>query len=141
MVDLGSTFSVPRQPVPHYRFSRIYWEATRARKLLVQYCVATGKYQFYPRPVSIYNGSTNLEWREVSGEGTVFTYTVAQRPPDLFKGHEPYGIVNVTLDVGVNVIGIIVNCSRERLQIGLRVKPYWHPLPDGTHLLMFQPQE
>jgi hypothetical protein len=21
----------------------------------------------------------------------------------------------------------------------MRVKPYWHPLDDGTHLLMFQP--
>jgi hypothetical protein len=23
----------------------------------------------------------------------------------------------------------------------MRVKPYWHPLDDGTHLLMFQPDD
>jgi uncharacterized OB-fold protein len=25
------------------------------------------------------------------------------------------------------------------LKIGMKVKPYWRPLDDGTHLMMFQP--
>jgi hypothetical protein len=25
------------------------------------------------------------------------------------------------------------------LKIGMKVKPYWHPLEDGTHLMLFQP--
>jgi uncharacterized OB-fold protein len=50
-------------------------------------------------------------------------------------------VVSVTLDVGVNFIANIVNCKAEELKIGIKVKPYWHPLDDGTHLLMFQPDK
>ena len=47
----------------------------------------------------------------------------------------------MTLDVGVNFIANIVNCTAEELKVGMKVKPYWHPLDDGTHLLMFQPDK
>ena len=50
-------------------------------------------------------------------------------------------MVSVTLDVGVNFIANIVNCTAEELKVGMKVKPYWHPLEDGTHLIMFQPDK
>ena len=42
---------------------------------------------------------------------------------------------------GVNFIADIVNCTTEELKVGMKVKPYWHPLEDGTHLLLFQPDK
>jgi uncharacterized OB-fold protein len=48
-------------------------------------------------------------------------------------------VVSVTLDVGVNFIANIVNSTAEELKVGMKVKPYWHPLGDGTHLMMVQP--
>jgi hypothetical protein len=50
-------------------------------------------------------------------------------------------VASVTLDVGVNFIANIVNCAADELKVGMKVKPYWHPLDDGTHLLMFQPDK
>ena len=41
----------------------------------------------------------------------------------------------------MNVIANMVNCTADELQVGLRVKPYWHPLPNGEHLLMWQPDK
>ena len=58
-----------------------------------------------------------------------------------FAAQEPYAVGSVTLDVGVNFIANIVNCTAEELKVGMKVKPYWHPLDDGTHLLMFQPDK
>jgi uncharacterized OB-fold protein len=49
--------------------------------------------------------------------------------------------VSVTLDVGVNFIANILNCTAAELKVGMKVKPYWHPLDDGTHLFMFQPDK
>jgi uncharacterized protein len=40
----------------------------------------------------------------------------------------------------VNVMANIVHCTRDRLKIGLRVKPFWMPLANGAHLLMFEPE-
>ena len=127
--------AVPRS----FRFSRPFWEATREHKLLLQYCPATGRYQFYPRPVSLFTGRTDIEWREVSGRGEVFAYTVAHvaRPP--FAGHTPFLIATVTLDEGVNIVGDVINCSMEEIAVGMRVRPAWAPLPDGTNLLLFEP--
>jgi uncharacterized protein len=77
----------------------------------------------------------------VSGKGVVFSYTITARGTPAFRGAEPYALVSVTLDVGVNFIANIINCKAEELKVGLKVKPYWHPLEDGTHLMMFQPDK
>jgi len=45
----------------------------------------------------------------------------------------------MTLNEGVNVMANVVNCSLEEVKIGPRMKPYWHPLPDGTNLPIFEP--
>ena len=136
---LNDTLKVARELPPAYSFSQPYWQATREKKLLIQFCRKTKQYQFYPRPVSVFTGKRDLEWREVPGTGEVFTFTVAWRGPGPFRSHEPYLIATVTLDEGVNIIGNVVNCSRDDIRIGMRVKPFWAPLPDGFHHLMFEP--
>ena len=140
MTQLNDTLSVTREPPKPRTFSKAYWEATREKRLLVQFDRRNGKYQFFPRATSIYDGRRNLEWREVSGKGQIFSYTIAERARPPFQGHEPFAIGLVTLDEGVNVMANIVHCTRDRLQIGLRVKPFWAPLANGTHLLMFEPE-
>jgi uncharacterized protein len=137
----ASILDVEREAVTPFFFSRPFWEGTREKKLLVQFCPHTGQYQFYPRPTSIFTGRRKLEWREVSGHGEIFSFTVARRGRGPFRGHEPYLIATVTLDVGVNVIGNVVNCPVEDTYIGMKVIPHWAPLPGGTHLLMFEPQK
>ncbi|MBI2961775.1 MAG: Zn-ribbon domain-containing OB-fold protein [Betaproteobacteria bacterium] len=137
---LNDTFGVKRE-VRRYGFSRPFWEGTREKKLLIQYCRKTGKYQHYPRPTSIFTGRRrDLEWREVSGKGEVFSYTIARRGMPAFHGHEPYVVACVTLDVGVNVIANMVHCAADEVRIGMKVAPFWLPLADGTHLLMFEPE-
>lgn len=140
MVDvMKDTRGVKRDAIKPRSFSKPYWEATRDKRLIAQYCRRTGKFQFFPRPVSIFTGRRDLEWRELSGRGRIFSYTIARRAPEPFRGHEPFFIATVTLEEGINVIANVVNCPPEKLSVGLDVKPYWHPLPDGAHLLMFQP--
>jgi len=129
-----------KRAIRRYGFSKPYWDGTREKKLVIQYCRATGKYQHFPRPVSIYTGRrSDIDWREVSGNGEIFSYSIVQRGLPAFRGQEPYAVVCVTLDVGVNVIANIMNCTRDELRIGMRVRPCWLPLEDGTNLLMFEP--
>jgi uncharacterized protein len=136
---LNDTLGIHREPPKPRSFSKAYWDATREKRLIVQYDKRSGKYQFFPRATSIYDGHRNLDWREVSGKGEIFSYTIAFRARPPFQGHEPFVIGLVTLDEQVNVMANIVHCDRDRLNIGLRVKPFWAPLSNGTHLLMFEP--
>src|SRR5262245_58726309 len=139
MTQLNDTLSVTREPPRPRTFSKAYWDATRDKRLLVQYDKRSGKYQCFPRANSMYDARREAEWREESAKGQVFSYTIAHRARPPFQSHEPFAIGLVTLDEGVNVMGNIVHCTREQLKIGMRVKPFWAPLANGTHLLMFEP--
>ena len=62
--------------------------------------------------MSIFTGRRrDIEWREVSGKGVVYSYTITERGTPAFRGIEPYAVVSVTLDVGVNFIANIVHCT------------------------------
>src|SRR5215472_1140828 len=128
-ITLHDTLDVKRD-IKHYDFGMPFWEATRQKRLVIQYCKTAKKYQHFPRPVSIFTGRRrDIEWREVSGKGTVFSFTIAHRGPLAFQGIEP------------NAIADVVHCTAEELKIGMKVKPYWHPLENGEHLLMWQPDK
>ena len=131
--------SLDRPAPPAYSFSAPFWEATRDRKLLLQFCRRTGKPQFYPRPTSIFTGRRDIEWREVSGRGTVYTYTIARIGAGALRGCEPYIIANVELDEGVNILGNLTGCAMDEVFIGMRVRPSWQALSDGRNILMFEP--
>lgn len=138
-MTLNDTLSVPRETPKGREFTKPFWQATRDKKLLLQFDRKSGRYQFVPRVSGLASGRRDLEWRESPGKGAVFTYTVAHRAREPFRGHEPFLIALVTLDEGVNIMANVANCTLDEMKIGLRVKPYWTPLPDGTHLFMVQP--
>lgn len=135
----NDTLAVERPPIRPSNFSKPFWDATREKRLLLQYCPATQQYQFFPRPVSLFTARRALEWREVSGRGQVYSYTVARLGPGPFRGHEPYLVALVALEEGVHIMANIVHCAIDAIRIGMAVEPFWAPRPDGTHLLMFQP--
>lgn len=98
-----------------------------------------GKYQHYPRPISIYTGKRNLEWREVSGKGFVYAVTVTRRGPPAFKGQEPYLVATIELDEGVRFLTQIVNCNLEDARVGMRVRVRWRTLSDQFSFPVFEP--
>ena len=138
MNAINNTLNVERAPIVPQSFSQPFWDATREKKLLIQYDKDSNKYQFYPRANSRFTGKRNLEWREVEGKGEVYSFTIVRRARPPFTGHEPFFLAVVSLPEGVQIMGNTVNCSFEQMKIGLKVKPYWHPLADGTHMLMWQ---
>lgn len=138
--SLNNTFDVERAPIKPMTFTKPYWEGTREKKLVIQYCKDAKKYQFFPRPTSIYTGKRNLEWREVSGEGVVYSYTITRRTRPPFRGHEPFAIAMVELKEGVRIMADLVNVTEDQIKIGLKVKPIWIPLPEGYNLIAYEPQ-
>lgn len=137
--SFNDTLSVSRGAINVRSFSQVYWEATREKRLLLQRCNKSGQYQFFPRAVSIATGTADFRWEEVDGHGEIFSYTLTHRGNGALRGHEPYLVIMVRLDVGVDIVSNLVWCDWSKVEIGLRVKPYWLAIEDGRHLLMFQP--
>src|SRR6516225_11411063 len=124
---INDTLSVQRAPIHPRSFSQAYWDATREKRLLLQRCTRTGQYQFFPRPVSIASGTRDWQWEEVKGHGELFSHTLTHRGTGALRGHEPYLVALVRLDVGVDVVSNLVVTDPTQVKIGLRVKPYWLP--------------
>lgn len=73
---------------------------------------------FYPRVLEPQTGSTDLEWVQACGLGTVYSATVIRpKPPAL-----PYNVSLVDLDEGPRMMTRIEGMPAEQVTIGLRVK-------------------
>jgi uncharacterized protein len=115
-----------------------FWEAAKQGKLVLQFCKDTNQFQHYPRPVSIFTGSRNLEWREVSGRGVVYACTVIRVPGPGLDGRLPLSVVTVELDEGVRMLGNIVNVEPDKVAIGQRVEVTWDRLSDDFQYPAFR---
>lgn len=139
MTEVNDTLNIERKAPATRSFSEPYWNATKDKKLVVQYDTEVGKYQWLPRATSRFTGKhSKLEWREVSGEGEIYSFTLVYRARPPFAGKEPFYIAVATLPEGVQLMANTVDISEDEMEIGLKVKPYWHPLPEGYHMLMWQ---
>jgi uncharacterized OB-fold protein len=116
-----------------YVESREFWHAIAERKLKLQYCRDAGRFQQYPRPVSIYTGRRNLEWREVSGRGFIYALTVMRVPGLGYAGKPPYCVATVELDEGVRIIARILNIPPDAARAGMRVRLTWEQIGEGLY--------
>lgn len=132
----------PTRPLPKPRgFSQAFWDAAKQKKFMIQFCKDTDKPQHYPRPISIYTGSRNVEWREVSGKGKIFAHTITRVKPGNFR-HMPdnYAIVTVELDEGTRFMAPWVG-DNDYLKPGNRVKIGWERLNDDFNYPYFEADE
>ncbi len=128
------------RPVPEPRnFSKPFWDGAKEKKFMIQYCTKFGKYQFFPRPTSIYTGGQGLEWREATGKATLYSYTVTRRGPPAFHGQEPYVIGSIQLEEGPRIMTTIVNCEVDDIKIGMNLRLTWDEINEDYNYPVFEP--
>jgi uncharacterized protein len=102
--------------------SEPFFDAAREQRLVIQKCSACNEHQHYPRKVCIHCGSSELEWVEAAGNGTVHTYTVIhQQGMPGWRDEVPYVAAIIDLDEGVRMTTTVVECSPDQMSIGMPV--------------------
>lgn len=140
MSDTAKTAGRPAPRPNAYMDTQPFWDAAKRHKLALQFCRDTGKPQFVPRPVSVQTGRRHLEWREVSGRGTVYSFT---NTFSAWPGHEarvPYLVVLVELEEGARIMGNLYKVKPEDVRIGMPVQVCWEKLTDDLDYYAFEPQ-
>lgn len=134
-----SAFSRP-MPIPTPT-TMPFWEALAEHKIRIQYSPSSGRYVFYPRVLAPGTLADDLQWREISGAGTLYTFTVAYRAvAPHFAEHVPQLLAVVQWDEGPRFATEIVNAEPAQLRVGMRVRPVFLDCPDdGVTLLQYQP--
>jgi len=103
--------------------SKIYWEAAKSNKLMIQYSIDTKEYFLYSKKLTNAQDSSNIEWKEVSGQGEIYSYTVIHAPAGpAFKSEVPYVVASITLKEGARIISNIVTDNISDISIGDKVK-------------------
>lgn len=116
-----------------------FWDGLKAGKILLQQCGDCQQWTFYPRRHCSHCLSDKVAWKEVSGKGTLYTFTVARVPtlPE-FAGAELQILAVVELEQGVRVNTTLVGLEPEQIAIGMTVKPVRARVSeDGTVLLRY----
>jgi uncharacterized OB-fold protein len=118
-----------------------YWEGTKAHELRIQYCTECKKHFFYPRIFCPTCMSDAVEWRKVSGKGTLLTYVLSARPAPGFEDELPYAIAIVKLDEGPHLMSNIVGIelTPANLPAGMAVEVVFEDIDEKITLPKFQP--
>lgn len=118
-----------------------FWDALAEHRIRIQYSPSLGEYVFYPRVLAPRTLADDLEWREISGLGTLFTYTIAERPvAPQFAADVPQLLAIVQWDEGPRISTEIVNADPATLSLGMRVKPVFVDYPEhDVTMLRYEP--
>lgn len=122
--------------------SQPYWDAIARHRLTAQQCSGCARFVFYPRGICPFCHSLDLQWRDVSGAGTVYSYTVSRRAPSPEFGDDiPLVVVLVDLDEGYRMMSDLVGADALEVQCGDRVQVTFHETAGGQTLPVFTRQE
>lgn len=113
--------------------SKPAFDAMREKKLIYGYCPESGQAHHYPRQLDPFSMSEVIEFREASGEGVIYSYSVV-------RSKDPYVVAYVTLAEGPTMLTNLVDCDADALKVGQKVKLAWAPTDDeGLFMPVFTP--
>lgn len=128
--------------------TRPFWEAAAEDRLVAPRCVDCGTFRLPPTPFCFRCRARPVEWVELPGTGTIYSFTVVRHPlSPMLAGVVPYASAIVELDgtqgAGARMIANVVDCDVDSLAIAQRVRvdfehvgemsvPRFRPVAPGT---------
>lgn len=127
------------------KYSRFFIELENQRFMATR-CADCGKVYAPPRPLCP-DCMKISEWVELSGEGTLQTFSILHFAPntndDVRALETPYVLAYVLLDGASTLFPHILKTAPDNVKIGMRVKVAYadHPVQHPIHLMAFEPLE
>jgi uncharacterized OB-fold protein len=122
--------------------SKPFWDGIKAGKLLVQRCSSCQRFQFPPKAVCASCHSTDLPFQEMTGRGTVysFTETVSGARHPYFQSISPYlvGLVQLDEQEGLVLASNFPGARYDDLRIGAPVEVEFQEVSDGVFIPQFR---
>jgi uncharacterized protein len=140
MVTFDATSS---PPVPEAsELTRFYWDAVAEHRLELLRCQACGHYLHFPRPMCERCHSIDVSPEEVSGQGTLYSYSVImQASHPYFVDKVPYviGVIDLAEEPGVRIPTGITEASESRLRCGIAMEVVFLEITPTVTLPYFRP--
>ncbi len=142
--DSGARFFPDEMPPPAVNAETAgWWEACAQHRLVVQRCTQCGTTRHPPGPVCPRCRSTDAEWADLPGTGSVYTYTIVRQAflPAL-ADTIPYVVAAVEPDGagGARLVSNVVDIDPEEVDIGMPVEVVWEDMGPELSLPRFRPR-
>jgi uncharacterized protein len=126
------------EPLPNPD-TEAFWEACRSGRIVLQRCAACRGYRHPPSPLCPACSSSQFEWVQASGRGTVWSFVIVRERLEGWDGEVPYVVALVELDEGVRMVTNVIGAAPEAVQVGMPVEASFEPGPGGVTLPKFRP--
>lgn len=121
--------------------NRPFWEGCRQGQLRLQYCTQCQHYQFYPRFYCMHCGAKTMQWRDASGHGVIYSYTVIHlNKAPAFVANTPYNVAIVQLEEGPRILSNIVDVAPTDICVDLPVTVVFDTINEQITLPHFRPR-
>ncbi|MCY3884418.1 MAG: OB-fold domain-containing protein [Gammaproteobacteria bacterium] len=115
-----------------------FWKGLQDETVRLQQCDGCSHWVFYPRNHCPRCLESSLTWRDVSGEATLYSFTIARQPTaPHFADEVPQLLAIVELKEGVRMTSTLIHVEPEELRVGLPLEPYFDHVSNEVTLLRF----
>ncbi len=123
--------------------TRPFWNGLNEGRVMLRHCRDCDGVFHYPRTVCPDCLSSNLDWRQAHGTGTLYTYTISRRATHpLFANEVPQYLAVVELDEGPRLTTTLVEVSEADIAIGMALEPVFeHHEKERVTLLRYRPAD
>ncbi|MEZ5216458.1 MAG: Zn-ribbon domain-containing OB-fold protein [Ilumatobacteraceae bacterium] len=112
-----------------------FWDGCAARRIVLPQCNACDEVIWYPRRFCPFCGSRDVRWEEMSGRGTIYSFTVIRKGPGPYREHSPYVVAYVELDEGPRLLTNVVDVPIDQVEVGQAVRVVFDAVPDSDDAL------
>ena len=126
-------------PIPD-EISAPFFAGTREGKLMLQHCTACDAWSFPVRERCPHCFAAKLEWRQASGRGTLYTFTIMHQVMNPgFADSVPYNVSQIDLEEGVRMVSNVVGVANHALHIGMKLEVCFEDVGDNVRIPKFRP--
>ena len=127
-------------PVADEASEPFYAGAKEGRLMLVR-CSQCGRHRLPGRERCADCWSTDSEWAQASGRGTLYSFGIMHQQYDpAFADVIPYNYATVELEEGPRLVTNIVDCPNGELRVDMAVEAVFDAVSDETTLIRFRPR-
>ena len=120
--------------------NREFWESCKQHEMKLQKCARCSAFRYYPSPVCPECSSFDAEWTRVQGTGTIYTFSIVQRPPTpAWMDAVPYVYAVVNLEEGPMMPTNIIGCPVDEVRIDMKVEVVYDDVTPEVTLPKFRP--
>jgi len=127
------------KPVPQADEESLeFYEGSRRHELMLMRCVSCGAWRLPSRPRCPDCWSTETEWAQASGRGTLYSFGIMHQKFPGFAEDVPYNYAVVELEEGPRIVSNMVGVPNGALRVDMPVVASFDDVAEDTTLVRFR---